>query len=76
MKECGRGPVPYLPLAPNPLLPGKRLSWIVGGDVLDRILGLRPAEAMNYVGFSLTWMRARLRDGTRHKLVVRDLETS
>mmetsp|Transcript_14732 Transcript_14732/g.41897 ORF Transcript_14732/g.41897 Transcript_14732/m.41897 type:complete len:257 (+) Transcript_14732:176-946(+) len=51
--------------------PGKLLSWICTAELLQPLLGLRPAEAMvRYVGFSLNWMKGRLTDGTDHKLVL------
>ena len=39
--------------------------------MLGPILGCRPAEAMIiHVGKSVSWLRARLLDGSRHKLVL------
>jgi len=50
--------------------PGKKLSWICTEDLLHSILGMNPAEAMFHIGFGLDWVEERLRDGTRHRLVL------
>ncbi|KAJ3405945.1 hypothetical protein HDU80_000444 [Chytriomyces hyalinus] len=50
--------------------PGKKLSWVFGPETLPRIVGNSAAQAMLSLGFSKTWLLNRLRDGTRHRLVL------
>ena len=50
--------------------PGKKLSWVCNDELLQSLLGKRPVAAMVHLGFGLDWIRARLHDGTTHRLVV------
>eukprot|EP00873_Tetraselmis_striata_P012862 jgi/Tetstr1/433126/TSEL_022458.t1 len=51
--------------------PGKKFSWICTPGTLQPLLGLTPCVAMvQHVGFSTSWLRERLSDGTSHKLVL------
>ena len=50
--------------------PGKKLAWVCTAELLTAILGKNTCEAMFHIGFSVEWLRNRLLDGTRHRLVV------
>jgi hypothetical protein len=50
--------------------PGKVLSWVLGDELLQSILGMTALEAMVHIGFGLDWVQARLSDGTTFRLVV------
>lgn len=50
--------------------PGKRLSWVCSSEMLESILGLNPTEAMLSIGYRTPWLKARVEDGTTHRLVV------
>ncbi|KAJ3032031.1 UNVERIFIED_CONTAM: hypothetical protein HDU68_008064 [Siphonaria sp. JEL0065] len=50
--------------------PMKKLSWVFGADTIAAFMGKSPTQAMLSVGFSKSWLRNRLSDGTKHRLVV------
>ena len=50
--------------------PGKLLSWLCGEELLQSVIGKDPVAAMVQIGFGLDWIRARLDDGTKFRLVA------
>ncbi|KAJ3294268.1 hypothetical protein HDU79_011230 [Rhizoclosmatium sp. JEL0117] len=50
--------------------PGKKLSWVFGHDAFSSFAGMNHTQAMLAVGFSKSWLRKRLDDGTQHRLVI------
>lgn len=61
------GDEPFTKLSDDP---HKKLAWVCSEEMLSSVLGMTPVEALLYIGKPLGWLEKRLRDDSRHRLVV------